>query len=189
MQIEKTVGNGDQAVYVFHFPCQHRPDGDFPCKIGHTTTGDVRKRLASYQAGMQEAPTVSLVVLCDDSQSLEAHLHNSLADKRIAAYGSEWFMTTPETVLSSALGYQIPSNEPLRISSTQSLGKAIRAARIRQGLSQKDLAKMNFTNQAWISEIENGKNSAEIGRVFGVLFSLGIELDISRKSRAHADAV
>lgn len=59
------------------------------------------------------------------------------------------------------------------------IGRLIREARTRSGMSQGALASRFGTTQSWISEIENGKETAEIGKVLKVLAYLGLELDLS----------
>lgn len=59
------------------------------------------------------------------------------------------------------------------------VGRLIRDARGRAGLSQEALARRFGTTQSWISEVENGKETAEIGKVLGLLAFLGLELDLS----------
>jgi y4mF family transcriptional regulator len=45
------------------------------------------------------------------------------------------------------------------------LGNHIRAARLRKGLTQRDLAKRLHCSLRWITEVENGKDTAQIGKV------------------------
>ena len=59
------------------------------------------------------------------------------------------------------------------------IGRLIREGRTRAGMSQTELASRFGTTQSWISEVENGKETAEIGKVLRVLSYLGIELDLS----------
>jgi y4mF family transcriptional regulator len=56
------------------------------------------------------------------------------------------------------------------------IGKIIRAARLRRKLSQAQLAQLLGTTQAWISEVEKGKDTAQIGLVLRVLTQLNIRL-------------
>ena len=60
------------------------------------------------------------------------------------------------------------------------IGHLIRSERSRQALTQAELAERIGTTQRWISEIENGKASAEIGRVLRCLQALGLELEAQR---------
>jgi transcriptional regulator with XRE-family HTH domain len=52
-------------------------------------------------------------------------------------------------------------------------------------MSQTALASRLGASQPWLSEVENGKESAEIGMVLRLISLLGLQLDLSdpRKSR------
>lgn len=57
------------------------------------------------------------------------------------------------------------------------IGALIKDARLKAGLSQGDFASMLNTTQGWVSEIENGKPTAEIGMVLRAINALGLRLD------------
>ncbi len=57
------------------------------------------------------------------------------------------------------------------------IGALIKDARLKAGLSQHDLAQMLKTSQGWVSEIERGKPTAELGMVLKAINVLGINLD------------
>lgn len=65
----------------------------------------------------------------------------------------------------------------MRIRTSRDIGILIKEARKRRRLSQAALAKMINTTQTWVSWIENGKPSAEIGNVLLALTTLGVELN------------
>ena len=67
----------------------------------------------------------------------------------------------------------------MRIRTARDIGILIKEARNRRGLSQAALAKMINTTQTWVSWIENGKQTAEIGSVLLALTTLGVEMDCS----------
>ena len=56
------------------------------------------------------------------------------------------------------------------------IGKIIRTARLHRKLSQADLAHLLGTTQAWVSEVEKGKDTAQIGLVLRALNRLGVKL-------------
>jgi transcriptional regulator with XRE-family HTH domain len=58
----------------------------------------------------------------------------------------------------------------------QSLGKAIRAKRNKQGLSQSILASMINSGQSYIYRIEAGKTSPGLDRLVKIADALGVEL-------------
>jgi y4mF family transcriptional regulator len=64
----------------------------------------------------------------------------------------------------------------LTISTTEDLGAAIRRARKTLGLRQPDLAGAAGTSVRFISELERGKATAQIGRVLHVLRMLGLSI-------------
>lgn len=63
------------------------------------------------------------------------------------------------------------------------LGEVIRVNRKAKGLTQQDLADLSGVSDRFLRELEKGKPSAEIGKVIGVLSTLGFELEpILRRS-------
>ena len=58
------------------------------------------------------------------------------------------------------------------------LGRRIRQERRRQKLRQDELAALCGVGTRFVSELENGKPGAEIGRCLRILAALGLELDI-----------
>ncbi len=61
------------------------------------------------------------------------------------------------------------------------LGVLIREERLRQKLTQTDLAGISGVGITFISQLENGKETAEMGRVIRVLTMLGIDLYAERR--------
>ena len=61
---------------------------------------------------------------------------------------------------------------PVRTS--RDLGAAIRRARHDSGLSQAELATRAGVGRPWLSEMESGKRTAEIGRILLVVSALGL---------------
>lgn len=62
------------------------------------------------------------------------------------------------------------------ITDSRGLGALIRQRRHELAWSQTRLAELAAVSRPWISELETGKSSAEIGLVFSVLHALGIHL-------------
>ena len=56
------------------------------------------------------------------------------------------------------------------------IGKIIAAARRHHKLSQAELARAIGSTQAWVSEVEQGKETAQIGKVLRALSHLGVRL-------------
>ena len=62
------------------------------------------------------------------------------------------------------------------LSSTRSIGTLIKTERQRQKLSQIELAGLSGVGITFLSQLENGKETAEIGKALNVLATLGIDL-------------
>lgn len=71
---------------------------------------------------------------------------------------------------------QDPSSQPLRVDSVASLGRAVRQARKLNQLGQLRLAGLSGVGVRFLSELERGKPSCEIGKILEVLNSLGLEV-------------
>jgi HTH-type transcriptional regulator/antitoxin HipB len=63
----------------------------------------------------------------------------------------------------------------------EDIGEMIRDARKIQGLTQADLAAISNTNRMFISDVERGKATCQIGKVLSVLLALGIAMHGSSK--------
>lgn len=64
------------------------------------------------------------------------------------------------------------------ISPVETLGQAIEAERKRHKLTQTQLATLSNTSINFVSQIERGKRTAQIGKVVDILQILGLELSI-----------
>lgn len=69
----------------------------------------------------------------------------------------------------------------MRVTTMTELGVLIREERLRQKLTQTDLAGISGVGITFISQLENGKETAEMGRVIKVLTMLGIDLYAERR--------
>ena len=63
-----------------------------------------------------------------------------------------------------------------KIRNAGDIGAAIRAKRTAIGFRQEQLAALAGVGPRFLSEIENGKESAEVGKVLHVLHRLGLEV-------------
>ncbi len=68
-----------------------------------------------------------------------------------------------------------------RIRTTAHLGRLLRAYRKSQGLSQVDAAALAGVGERFLSELERGKKTAEIGLVFRVLDRFGLTMVVTRR--------
>jgi HTH-type transcriptional regulator / antitoxin HipB len=64
----------------------------------------------------------------------------------------------------------------MKISRPEDVGALLRDYRMKRGLSQADLATRLQTTQKWVSHIENGKPTAQVGLVLRALNELGFTL-------------
>jgi len=65
----------------------------------------------------------------------------------------------------------------MRLSSAQDLGRYVRDRRRAAGLSQADLAARATVSRRWLSDLELGKPTVELGLVFKVTSALGLYVD------------
>jgi HTH-type transcriptional regulator/antitoxin HipB len=65
----------------------------------------------------------------------------------------------------------------MRIASTRDLGFYVRDRRRDLGMTQGDLAAAARVSRRWLSDLEAGKATAEIGLIFRTLHALGLVLD------------
>jgi y4mF family transcriptional regulator len=62
--------------------------------------------------------------------------------------------------------------------SAAEIGRIVATARRHRGLTQAQLARAVGAAQDWISEIERGKDTAQIGKILRVLSFLGVRLEV-----------
>lgn len=74
------------------------------------------------------------------------------------------------------------NNEPLVASDVDDLGQAIRSARKRQGLTQQQFADIVGVGVRFLSELERGKSTAEVGLVLRVLSGAGFDVVLQPRS-------
>jgi HTH-type transcriptional regulator/antitoxin HipB len=67
----------------------------------------------------------------------------------------------------------------MNIKDTAQLSMAIRLKRRQLGLTQKELAMTCGTGARFIVDLEKGKSTCHIGKVLGVIQSLGLKLEIN----------
>lgn len=67
------------------------------------------------------------------------------------------------------------------LSTMKEIGNLIRNTRKQQGLSQEDLAGISGTGRRFISDVENGKDNIQLGKLLLVITALGLSLYIFNK--------
>lgn len=74
---------------------------------------------------------------------------------------------------------QDPNRGPQKIVAVTDLGRVIRDKRKAMGLTQQQFADITGVGRRFISELESGKPTLEIGRVLKVCQSVGVELTVA----------
>ena len=69
----------------------------------------------------------------------------------------------------------------MMLTSMEEIGNLIRETRKKQGLSQEDLAGISGTGRRFISDVENGKNNIQVGKLLLVIGALGLNVYIFNK--------
>ena len=62
------------------------------------------------------------------------------------------------------------------------IGRCIRTERKRQGPIQGELADLCGVGITFVSQLENGKRSAEAGKVLDILTMLGVDVSLERRA-------
>ena len=76
-----------------------------------------------------------------------------------------------------------------KISSTKKLGQAVRAKRKADGLTQTKAAALCGVGVRFISDLENGKSTVELGKALSVLGGLGLTIDVRPRGHLVQDKV
>lgn len=74
----------------------------------------------------------------------------------------------------------MPTNKPFRIYTPASLGDAIRHYRRGAGLTQAQLAELAGLQRSYLSELEGGKETEQLRRVFRLLRQLGVRMTLDK---------
>ena len=67
---------------------------------------------------------------------------------------------------------------PRQIQNTTDIGQTVQTYRKKQGLTQQELALLANVGRRFVVELEQGKQTAQIGKVLQVLNALGIGLNL-----------
>lgn len=65
-----------------------------------------------------------------------------------------------------------------RVSDVADIADLLKRTRKSQGLTQADLASATGVGLRFISDIENGKETAQIGKVLHIMHALGIKMEL-----------
>lgn len=69
----------------------------------------------------------------------------------------------------------------MRLRFASDIGHVIRNERKHSGMSQRELASFAGVSRKWLSDVENGKDTAEIGMVLMLLRKLRIDLEVAER--------
>ena len=69
----------------------------------------------------------------------------------------------------------------MKANDTSTLGKAINDRRRELGLKQKDVADATGFSVSFISDLENGKPTAELGKSIHIINMLGMDLNVDTR--------
>jgi y4mF family transcriptional regulator len=72
--------------------------------------------------------------------------------------------------------------ETLQIRTAEEFGAAVREARKREHLTQRELALSVGTGERFIVDLENGKETVHLGKALHVAVSLGLKVELSDRS-------
>jgi len=72
------------------------------------------------------------------------------------------------------------------VRSAVDIGAAIRKKRKEDGLTLADAAGLCNVNYRFLSDLENGKATAQLGKVVQALHALGIEIELKDRTWPHA---
>lgn len=84
-------------------------------------------------------------------------------------------------VLSALLSQPKTRFKPAPASTARKIGESIRLRRTDLGLTQRQLAEKSGTRERFISEVERGKETAEVGKILDLLDALGLEARLAVK--------
>lgn len=72
----------------------------------------------------------------------------------------------------------VTTNEaPMKINTAADVGKLIRAKRKTLGMTQTELAQYSGCSLMFLSDLENGKPTIQLGKALQVIHTLGIDLN------------
>lgn len=67
----------------------------------------------------------------------------------------------------------------MKIASINEIGKIIRETRISQNMLASELADLSGVSASFLSDLENGKETLQVGKVLHVMDQLGISLSVT----------
>ena len=98
--------------------------------------------------------------------------------------GQNSFVETPRPIAGKTEG-RIPSHAERQIHSVLDIGTAVRSARKANGLTQQEFADLAGVGRRFLSELEAGKPTLEIGKVLKAAAAGGIKLTFDASGQAN----
>lgn len=74
-----------------------------------------------------------------------------------------------------------------RVGALDAIGERLREARVRSGISQRELARRLTLSPSLISQLENGTSKPSVGTLYSIVTELGVSLDSVIRSDDHGD--
>ncbi len=104
------LGQGPASVYLYYLPAyrthaEKSGESRWPCKIGRTDQDPIQRVLSQAATALPEKPVVAVVFRTKYSAALEKAFHSVFTLRGLAmqdAPGSEWFLTSPDEVITLA---------------------------------------------------------------------------------------
>lgn len=69
---------------------------------------------------------------------------------------------------------------PIAVRTASDIGQLVRRRRVELGLTQQEVATSARTGRRFVSELEDGKETAQIGKILHILSDLGIALSAKK---------
>lgn len=88
-----------------------------------------------------------------------------------------------DCLLRWVFGDSIPAQEEM--TNALDIGRQVKQQRKRLAMNQSELAMVSGTGVRFISDLENGKETCEVGKMLQVLASLGIKIEFSGVGEGH----
>lgn len=87
------------------------------------------------------------------------------------------------------MSHEHPLLTPTRIKNPRDLGALMRAFRKSQHLTLEKVSGLTHVSMRFLSELERGKETAELGKVLSTLNKLGLDVVIQPRSHRHGPSL
>jgi len=105
---DTVIGDGSKAVYVYYLPiyrhvAEQKKENVWQCKVGKTDGEPLQRILQQASTALPERPHIAIQIKTNLPHELEKAIHHilTLRGRKIDNLpGQEWFLTSPDEVLS-----------------------------------------------------------------------------------------